>query len=76
MGGDRMIRVQRSVPSGEARPDDGWLVRMGDKTTLEVTEPGRVTLELHAGWSESGIAYCRLSFKPIRRGLTRFGRRS
>ena len=64
----RMIRVLRPGPLS-----DGWLVRMGDKTTLDVPSHGRVTLELNGGWSESGIAYARLSYEPIRQGLVRFG---
>ena len=62
-----MVRVLRPNERG-----DGWLVRQGDKTTLDVPG-GRVTLELNGGWSESGIAYTRLSYEPIRAGLVRFG---
>lgn len=65
---DRMIRVFRP-----GLPTDGWLVRRGDRTTLDVPG-GRVTLELSGGWSESGIAYCALTYKPIRAGLLSFAR--
>lgn len=63
---DRMIQVQTSSPKDE------WLVRQGDEVRLDVPG-GRVTLALHGGWSESGIAYTRLSYEPIRSGLVRFG---
>ncbi len=63
----RMIRVITSDSGGNE-----WLSRIGDDVRLDVPG-GRVTLELNGGWSESGIAYARLSYKPIRSGLVRFG---
>lgn len=64
-----MIRVL-TLPERQ----DKFLVRMGDSISMDVPT-GRVTLALNGGWSESGIAYCHLTYKPIRRGLTRFARR-
>lgn len=58
------IRVQRP-----GNRDDGWLSRQGDRVTLDVPG-GRVHLDL-SNWSSGGaMAYCRLSFEPVREGLT------
>jgi hypothetical protein len=65
-----MIRVL-TLPDRQ----DKFLVRMGDEVSIDVPENGRVTLALNGGWSESGIAYCHMTFKPIRQGLLSFARR-
>ena len=73
---DRTIRVQRwtlderGLVVGHSL-DDRWLSRQGDQVTLEVPG-GRVCLVL-GGWSQSVIAYTRLTYQPIRSGLVRFG---
>lgn len=51
---------------------DDFLIRLGDEISIDVPA-GRVTFKLAGGWSESGIAYCHLTYQPIRQGLIRFG---
>lgn len=64
---DRMIRVI-AVPVHK----DKFLSRTGDKIEMDIPG-GRVTFSLNGGWSASGIAYCRLSYEPMRSGLIQFG---
>lgn len=63
----KAIRLQ--VPG--SAPNEVWLTNPSDVATLDVPG-GRVTLRLN-DWSESGIAFARLTFEPIRSGLVRFG---